>query len=72
MSGKSRFAVPPESNASTMIRFANLIKTVLICNKHIFMWEQVEYSKEGIDWSGINFADNKPVLVRNLAPGHPG
>lgn len=31
-------------------------------NQHIFMWEQVEYSKEGIDWSGINFADNKPVL----------
>ena len=31
--------------------------------QHIFMWEQEEYKKEGIDWTGITFADNKPVLV---------
>lgn len=31
-------------------------------NQHIFMWEQEEYTKEGIDWTGIKFADNKPVL----------
>ena len=28
------------------------------------MWEQEEYKKEGIDWTGVTFADNKPVLVR--------
>jgi len=27
------------------------------------MWEQEEYNKEGIDWTGVTFADNKPVLV---------
>ena len=27
------------------------------------MWEQEEYKKEGIDWTGVTFADNKPVLV---------
>jgi len=31
-------------------------------NQHIFMWEQEEYNKEGIDWTGVTFADNKPVL----------
>ncbi|CAH3188478.1 unnamed protein product [Porites evermanni] len=31
-------------------------------NQHIFMWEQEEYKKEGIDWTGVTFADNKPVL----------
>ena len=30
------------------------------------MWEQEEYKKEGIDWSGVTFADNKPVLVRSI------
>ncbi|XP_048584244.1 unconventional myosin-VIIa isoform X2 [Nematostella vectensis] len=31
-------------------------------NQHIFMWEQEEYKKEGIDWTSISFQDNKPVL----------
>ena len=30
------------------------------------MWEQEEYKKEGIDWTGVTFADNKPVLVRSI------
>ena len=37
------------------------------------MWEQEEYKKEGIDWTGVTFADNKPVLVRDMVqpPYHP-
>ncbi|PFX20078.1 Myosin-IIIb [Stylophora pistillata] len=31
-------------------------------NQHIFLWEQEEYKKEGIDWTSVTFADNKPVL----------
>ena len=37
--------------------------TVVLTLQHIFMWEQDEYNKEGIDWTGVTFADNKPVLV---------
>ena len=33
-------------------------------NEHIFHMEQEEYKKEGIDWTEINFVDNKPLLVR--------
>ena len=36
---------------------------VVLTLQHIFMWEQEEYNKEGIDWTGVTFADNKPVLV---------
>lgn len=31
-------------------------------NQHIFRLEQKEYSKEGIDWSTIEFRDNQPVI----------
>ncbi|XP_050366725.1 myosin-16 isoform X2 [Argentina anserina] len=31
-------------------------------NKHVFMSEQEEYTKEEIDWSYIEFVDNKDVL----------
>ncbi|GFO14637.1 myosin-iiib [Plakobranchus ocellatus] len=36
-------------------------------NQHIFHMEQVEYKKEGIDWTEINFVDNKPLLDLFLA-----
>ena len=41
----------------------NLYFAVVFTLQHIFMWEQEEYNKEGIDWTGVTFADNKPVLV---------
>lgn len=31
-------------------------------NQHIFRLEQKEYSREGIDWSTIEFRDNQPVI----------
>ena len=31
-------------------------------NHHIFKLEQVEYEKEKIDWTAIDFVDNKPCL----------
>ncbi|ESO88100.1 hypothetical protein LOTGIDRAFT_219481 [Lottia gigantea] len=31
-------------------------------NQHIFKMEQEEYMKEGIDWTEIEFVDNKPLL----------
>ncbi|RUS80244.1 hypothetical protein EGW08_012009, partial [Elysia chlorotica] len=31
-------------------------------NQHIFHMEQEEYKREGIDWTEINFVDNKPLL----------
>lgn len=36
-------------------------------NQHIFHMEQEEYKKEGIDWTEINFVDNKPLLDLFLA-----
>lgn len=42
-----------------------LLYLFLLTLQHIFMWEQEEYKKEGIDWTGVTFADNKPVLVRD-------
>ncbi|XP_078318920.1 unconventional myosin-XV-like isoform X3 [Crassostrea virginica] len=31
-------------------------------NQHIFRLEQKEYSREGIDWTTIEFRDNQPVI----------
>ncbi len=31
-------------------------------NNHIFKLEQEEYKKEGIDWSNVDFVDNKSIL----------
>nr|XP_043636269.1 myosin-9-like isoform X2 [Erigeron canadensis] len=39
-------------------------------NQHVFKTEQEEYSKEGIDWSYIEFIDNKDVL--DLIEKKPG
>lgn len=30
--------------------------------QHVFRMEQEEYTKEGIDWSYIEFVDNQDVL----------
>ncbi|CAH1797083.1 unnamed protein product [Owenia fusiformis] len=38
-------------------------------NKHIFMLEQEEYKKEGVDWKEITFVDNQPLL--DLFLGRP-
>ena len=32
------------------------------CSQHVFKMEQEEYTKEAIDWSYIEFVDNKDVL----------
>uniref|UniRef100_F6HZH4 Myosin-11 n=1 Tax=Vitis vinifera TaxID=29760 RepID=F6HZH4_VITVI len=39
-------------------------------NQHVFKMEQEEYSKEGIDWSYIEFIDNQDVL--DLIEKKPG
>ena len=39
-------------------------------NKHIFEVEQAEYTKEGIDWTHIEFYDNQECL--ELIDGKPG
>lgn len=31
-------------------------------NKHVFLLEQEEYRREGIDWNEIKFVDNQPLL----------
>ena len=32
-------------------------------NRHVFKLEQMEYTKEKIDWQPLTFADNQPVLA---------
>ena len=44
-----------------MLRSENLV--LFFVWQHIFLWEQEEYKKEGIDWTSVTFADNKPVLA---------
>ncbi|KAJ8899498.1 hypothetical protein K2173_018472 [Erythroxylum novogranatense] len=39
-------------------------------NQHVFKMEQEEYTKEGIDWSYINYVDNQDVL--DLIEKKPG
>jgi len=44
-----------------LINYANE-KLQNFFNHHIFKLEQVEYEKEGIDWTAIDFVDNQPTL----------
>lgn len=44
-----------------LINFANE-KLQNFFNHHIFKLEQVEYEKENIDWTAIDFVDNQPTL----------
>ncbi|OWM84367.1 hypothetical protein CDL15_Pgr021936 [Punica granatum] len=39
-------------------------------NQHVFKMEQDEYTKEGIDWSYVNFIDNQDIL--DLIEKKPG
>jgi len=32
-------------------------------NQHMFSLEQIEYEKEGIDWTYVKFADNQPCIT---------
>ena len=43
-------------------------------NMHIFEMEQAEYSREGIDWSHVDFYDNQPCLdlIDGKPDGKPG
>lgn len=47
--------------ANHILRSENLV--LFFVWQHIFLWEQEEYKKEGIDWTSVTFADNKPVLA---------
>ena len=40
---------------------------VYVCFQHVFLLEQDEYVREGIDWKEINFVDNQPLLDLFLA-----
>jgi len=44
-----------------LINYANE-KLQNFFNHHIFKLEQVEYEREGIDWTAIDFVDNQPCL----------
>nr|GMD71103.1 myosin-11-like isoform X2 [Ipomoea batatas] len=41
-------------------------------NQHVFKLEQEEYKKEAIDWSYIEFVDNRDVLdlIEKVPPFH--
>ena len=41
----------------------NLRYIDLFVLQHVFIMEQEEYKREGIDWTEIKFIDNQPLLV---------
>ncbi|CAN0452642.1 unnamed protein product, partial [Scytosiphon promiscuus] len=43
------------------INFANEVLQQQF-NSHVFVLEQEEYEKEGLDWTMIEFKDNQPVI----------